>query len=106
MKSSSTHPFSGRDPDRAATKQVDVRVTELHANIMAGIYAKTDQMFAVLLILEWIACVCLAIWFTPGICESNPGILPYRVQTAVGVGALMTLPALALIWLRPSKTLT
>ncbi len=106
MKSPSTHPLSGRKLDRAATKSVDARVAQLHVDIMAGIYRKTDRMFAVLLILEWIACVCLAIWFTPGICEALPGILPYRVETALLVGALMTLPALGLVWLRPSSTLT
>ena len=73
---------------------------------MLGVAQKTDKMFAILLVVEWIACVCLAIWFTPGICESNPGLLPYRVQTAVVVGALMTLPALGLIWLRPGAVLT
>ncbi|HEU5078211.1 MAG TPA: ATP-binding protein [Opitutaceae bacterium] len=106
MKLSSTLSWFGRKPDQPVKKQVDARVAQLHTNMMAGINEKTDQMFAVLLVLEWIACVCLAIWFTPGICTAVPGILPYRVETALLVGALMTLPALGLIWLRPGKALT
>jgi two-component system sensor histidine kinase/response regulator len=83
--------------ERAALREND---------LLARFWSQTDRAFAVLLILQWIAGIGLALWFTPRTWVGQTSELHLHVWAAVVLGGIIALPAAALgIW-RPGLAST
>ena len=93
---------AGSGPARSIVEQADRLYRE---QLNAG-YSRTDQLFAVLLLLEWLVAVAFALWISPYTWAGESVALHVHVWAAVILGgAIVSLPVtLALI--RPGATTT
>lgn len=81
-------------------------VDVLFSGIVRGLRVRTDHLFAVLLLVEWVAAVATAVWLTPRtwIGAQNPE-RPHA-WIAVLLGGVIVLPALHRTWKKPGTTAT
>lgn len=68
--------------------------------------AKTDRMFLVLMLIQWVGAIGFAIWLSPYAWAGKTKVLHSHVVAAVVVGgAIVSLPVI-LAWLRPGQPIT
>jgi signal transduction histidine kinase/CheY-like chemotaxis protein len=69
-------------------------------------YVRTDRMFAVLMLLQWVAGIGVALWISPRTWAGTSWETHPHVWAALFLGALTNLFPASLAWLRPGETLT
>ncbi len=97
-----THGFVDRTPagiDRLPAE-------ELYRAHERSIFEQTDRLFAGLMIVQWIAGIAAAVWISPRTWAGTLSQPHLHVWAAVWIGALITLPPVALALLRPGRPLT
>ncbi len=46
-------------------RKIDLRANELKIDYQFAQWKQTDRMFAVLLLIQWLACIAVATWLSP-----------------------------------------
>jgi hypothetical protein len=85
---------------------VAARAAEIHKAQTEIRRAKVDRMFAVLLLVQWIACIVAAIVISPYAWEGKEHVLHMHVWVAILGGAGITILPVLLAFLRPGTRLT
>jgi hypothetical protein len=62
---------------------------------------RTDRLFAVVMLAQWIFAIAIAVWFSPYGWEGKEKTIHIHVQLAVFLGAALSGVPLLLIWRRP-----
>ncbi|MES2793086.1 MAG: ATP-binding protein [Planctomycetota bacterium] len=85
---------------------LETRIEQLRTEHHLRIFQQTDRLFAVLLLLQWIAAVGAALWLSPLTWSGTEAQVHPHVWLALfSGGALCSLPVL-LAWLLPGQTVT
>ncbi len=90
----------------AVAPPVSVRANELFSAHRAEIHARTDRLFAGLMVAQWVFGVLAAIWISPYAWSGSTASTHPHVWAATLLGALITAPPVALAILRPGHALT
>lgn len=69
-------------------------------------HARTDRLFAILIPLQFIACLFAAVFIAPRIWSGGEATRSIHLWVSIGLGASLSALPLALIWLRPGERLT
>jgi hypothetical protein len=85
---------------------VTARALELDTEHRQARYARIDRAFAVLLVIQWVACIAAALWLSPYAWAGKEKVLHIHVWLAVlGGGGITLLPVLLAIF-RPGWVVT
>ena len=68
---------------------IKARAEQLAASTRVEIYRRTDRMFAVLLIVQWLAMIGLSIWVTPLAWAGATSSIHPHIWAAVVLGGLI-----------------
>jgi len=90
-------------PQNPATSQ---RAEELFHENRLDIFQRTDRLFAGLMVIQWLACICTAIWLSPRTWIGTYSETHLHVWAAFLLGGLITLFPVCLARLRPGSALT
>ena len=94
----------------AVSDSLEARIRERaelrEREVLHDFWSQTDRAFACLLILQWIAGISLALWFTPRTWIGQESVVHVHVWAAIFVGGIIALPAAALALLRPGQVAT
>ncbi len=71
-----------------------------------GIYVRTDRLFAVLMILQWLGAVAAALWISPRTWSGSTSQIHIHVWAALGLGGLITGLPVLVVWMRPGGMLS
>lgn len=82
------------------------RAEELFHENRTDLFQRTDRLFAGLMVIQWLACICTAIWLSPRTWIGTYSETHLHVWAALLLGGLITLFPVCLAWLRPGSTLT
>ncbi len=82
------------------------RAEELFREHQRSIYRRTDRMFAVLLVCQWLAGIGLALWISPLTWTGRMSAIHPHLWAALGLGSLITVFPVALALLRPGDAVT
>ncbi len=86
--------------------EVQIRANELYEQHRRQIYVRTDQLFAALMILQWIACLMSAWWISPRSWAGPYSQTHIHVWAALILGGIITsLPVLMTVAL-PGSAIT
>ncbi len=80
------------------TDRIAVRASELYAELLEAAYRRADQLFASLLMLEWIGAVAFAVWVSPYTWAGESYAVHGHIWTAIILGGLIV--SLPLCWIR------
>lgn len=83
-----------------------LRTRQLYAQQRRRNCAKADRLFMWLMILQWIAAVVIALVVTPRTWIADTPHLHLHVKLAIGLGGLISLPAILLTWRLPGQPKT
>src|SRR5689334_4748602 len=89
----------------AASRQLS-RVEELFLSHQAATHRRTDRMFAILMVCQWLAGIGLSIWISPLTWTGRMSAVHPHVWAALGLGSLITIFPVALAVLRPGEAVT
>ena len=70
------------------------------------LWKQTDQLFAMLLTLQWFAAVAMALWLSPRAWEGLDSYIHPHVWQAIILGGVIAAFPIALVYLMPGTTLT
>jgi two-component system, sensor histidine kinase and response regulator len=87
--------------ERSARRAEEILQARLHDN-----YTRTDRMFAVLMVMQWLAGIGVALWVSPRTWAGTSWQTHPHVWAALLLGALTNLFPAGLAWLRPGEALT
>lgn len=90
----------------ATNPSVAARATELHDAQMQTRHASIDKMFAILLVVQYLAGIAAAFAVSPYAWEGKERVLHLHVWVAVLAGAGITLLPVLMAYLRPGAPLT
>jgi len=97
-------PFSANSA--TLQKWINDRTDVLRSEQEQILWKQTDRLFAMLLVLQWIAAVAMALWLSPWAWQGLDRYVHPHVWAAVFIGGLITvLPVSLAIW-RPGETMT
>ncbi len=82
------------------------RADEILRDHQRQIYRRTDRLFAVLMVLQWLAAIAAALWLTPPAQSGASASLHPHVWLAVFLGGTLCVVPVALVWLRPGQAVT
>ena len=85
---------------------VTARALELDTVHRQARYARIDRAFAVLLVIQWVACIAAALWLSPYAWAGKEKVLHVHVWLAVLGGAGITLLPVLLAIFRPGWVVT
>jgi signal transduction histidine kinase/DNA-binding response OmpR family regulator len=69
-------------------------------------WKETDRMFAVLLLVQWIACIAVAVWISPRSWEGLESHIHPHVWASIWLGGLIAMCPIILALFRPGETQT
>ncbi len=87
--------------ERSSHRAEEILQARLHDN-----YIRTDRMFAVLMVVQWLAGIGVALWISPRTWAGTSWETHPHVWAAILLGALTNLFPAFLTWLRPGEALT
>jgi signal transduction histidine kinase/DNA-binding response OmpR family regulator len=87
--------------ERTSDRAKEILEARLHDN-----YIRTDRMFAVLMVMQWLAGIAVALWISPRTWAGTSWETHPHVWAALVLGALTNLFPASLAWLRPGEALT
>jgi two-component system, sensor histidine kinase and response regulator len=82
------------------------RADELFRDDCTRIAARTDRMFAVLMVIQWCAATACAFWLTPRTWIGTTSTMHIHVYMAILLGGLATVPPAVLALLHPGARVT
>jgi PAS domain S-box-containing protein len=82
------------------------RAADLLLQFQAHSYCQADRLFAVLLIVQWLAALAVAVWISPAAWNADPSAVSPHIGAAVSLGTLVISIAVTLAWLRPGRAVT
>ncbi len=85
---------------------ISQRADHLFHENRIDLYQRTDRLFAGLMIVQWLACICTAVWLSPRTWIGAYSETHLHVWAAVFPGGLIALFPVYLAWKRPGSTLT
>lgn len=85
---------------------IGARVNDLFSEYQQNIYKRTDRMFAVLMIVQWLAGIAAAIWLSPRTWIGSESEIHLHVWAALFLGTVISLLPIALALTRPGETAT
>jgi signal transduction histidine kinase/CheY-like chemotaxis protein len=83
-----------------------LRVREIFDSRLHDNYVRTDRMFAVLMVVQWIAGIAVAYWVSPRTWAGTAWQTHPHVWAALLLGGLTNLFPAGLAWLRPGEPVT
>jgi signal transduction histidine kinase/DNA-binding response OmpR family regulator/HPt (histidine-containing phosphotransfer) domain-containing protein len=99
MTSNALHPS-----DIAAA--AELRADELFREHQHGIYVRTDRMFAVLMLVQWVAGIATSIWISPLTWAATDSRMHPHIWVAVALSGIISSLPIALVIFAPGKTIT
>jgi signal transduction histidine kinase len=94
-------------PDRPEISDaVSNRTAEIFSQHQLELHKRIDRMFASLMIFQWLAGICAAIWISPKTWIGTENKVHLHVWAAIFIGGAITSFPVMLAWLRPGKALT
>jgi hypothetical protein len=90
-------------PDNAETA---ARARSLFEEQLRALHARTDRLFAALMVFQWMAVVAAAAWVSPRAWAGFTSRVHPHVWAAVLLGGAVTLPAVLLSIRRPARAVT
>lgn len=92
--------------DSRLSADEQLRASGLFREQQHTVHARTDRVFAVLMVMQWIAGVAAAIWISPLTWSGAVSQTHLHVWAAVFLGGAITALPVGLAWLRPGTSLT
>ncbi|MFO0945954.1 MAG: PAS domain S-box protein [Planctomycetota bacterium] len=92
-----------RDP---SLEPLAARAEDIRRADQRRIHRRTDRLFAVLMVLEWLSAVVAALWISPRTWSGASSQTHPHVWAAVFIGGLLLSLPLFLVWRRPGETVT
>jgi signal transduction histidine kinase/DNA-binding response OmpR family regulator len=92
--------------DAAFEPRIAARTAEINTELLKRFWSQTDRIFALLLVLQWLAGIGVALWLTPRTWIGQSSEVHVHVWAALGLGGLIALPAAFLALARPGQTST
>ncbi|EMI19582.1 multi-sensor hybrid histidine kinase [Rhodopirellula maiorica SM1] len=106
VTSSTTFSCPAEDPSTQPSSKYNASVRAHFDKHAAAIFRRTDRMFAVLMVLQWIVAIAVACWFSPSTWDgAQRSLHPHMIMAIVGGGVLASLPVAMAIFL-PGRTMT
>jgi len=87
-------------------RQIDDRAVELRTQYQQAQWKQIDRMFAVLLVLQWFACVAVALWISPRAWEGLESHIHPHVWAAVFLGGFIAALPIGLVIFCPGQAIT
>ncbi|MDB5313247.1 MAG: barA 3, partial [Gemmataceae bacterium] len=88
------------------TADIGTRVRDLADGYRDAIYRRTDRMFAVLLVFQWVGMIALVLWITPLTWAGAASRTHPHVWAALVLGAVVVGLPVALVLTRPGRANT
>ena len=85
---------------------IRARVNAQFSEYQQNIYQRTDRMFAVLMIVQWLAGIAAAIWLSPRTWIGTESQIHVHVWAALFLGTVISLFPIGLALIRPGETYT
>ncbi len=82
------------------------RAIFLETDLLKRFWSQTDRAFAILLLVQWIAGIGLAFWYTPQTWIGRQSDIHIHIWASIVLGGLIALPASALGFWRPGLAST
>jgi signal transduction histidine kinase len=89
-----------------AKDDVRRRAGVLRGEYQTALWKRTDRLFAVLLLLQWVASVAIAVWISPWSWEGLDRYVNPHIWTAVWLDGLIAAMPIYLVITQPGKTST
>ncbi|ATC63161.1 hypothetical protein CMV30_03855 [Nibricoccus aquaticus] len=90
----------------APSPRVSERAIILEADLLKRFWSQADRAFAILLLIQWIAGIGLALWFTPLTWIGRQSQPHVHLWAAIVLGGIIALPAAALAYWRSGHAST
>ena len=87
-------------------RKIDTCADQLLTEYQDSQWRQTDHLFAVLLVLQWLACVVLAVWISPRAWDGLESHIHPHIWAAVFLGGLIAAGPIALVIVRPGEAIT
>ena len=81
------------------------RASQRYLENMYQVAARTDGVFAVLMLVQWLAAMITALWITPRTWIGATSQLHVHVLGAIFVGGALSLPVVILVWHQPGAAM-
>ena len=88
-------------PGNSDRQTFESRTAQLRTEHQQQIYVRTDRMFAVLMVVQWLAGVGAATWISPRAWVGLDSQIHPHVWAAVVLTGLIISAPILLAWLRP-----
>jgi signal transduction histidine kinase len=82
------------------------RVEELYAQSQESVHVRTDRMFAVLMVIQWLAGIIAAVWISPLTWSGAVSQVHLHVWAAVVLGGAISFFPVLMAWKRPGAVIT
>src|SRR5438093_7825965 len=92
--------------DSSVTPNLTARTRELLTAHQNQIYAQTSRLFAILMLVQWVAGIAAAIWISPRTWIGTSSSIHLHVWLAVGLGGAITSLPVFLALTRPCQAFT
>jgi two-component system sensor histidine kinase/response regulator len=92
-------------PDGDAVR-LKARSQELLRDYQREIYSRTDRMFAVLMLVQWLAAIVASLWLAPHTWSGASARVHPHVLLAVFLGAVLCWLPIWFVWRRPGEAIT
>lgn len=93
-------------PDKKSKTTVKRQAEQIYADHQQHIYRQTDRMFAVLMIIQWLAGIFAALIISPRTWIGQTSNIHIHVWAAIFLGAIINILPVALAVFRPGKPST
>jgi signal transduction histidine kinase/CheY-like chemotaxis protein len=98
--------MTGSSGRAEATEMVDARAGEIYAEHEQSIYRRTDRLFAVLMLVQWVAGIVAALWISPRTWAGPISQVHVHVWAAVVLGGILALGPVVLAVRMPGAVIT
>jgi hypothetical protein len=92
--------------NQASMQRINLRADSLFEERRTSIYRRTDRLFAILMLLQWLAAIAAALWISPRTWAGQYSQIHLHVWSAVFLGGTITLFPVALAWWRCGESST
>jgi two-component system sensor histidine kinase/response regulator len=82
------------------------RAGQIYAILLRRSHERTDLLFALLFVLQWLGAILIALIYTPRTWVAQTDLLHWHVWAAILLGGAINLPPALLAWFRPGETST
>lgn len=91
---------------RNEASSLSERTQRIYAGQLRGCHERTDQLFSLLFVFQWLAAIAIASIYALRTWPGEAGLIRDHVLAAIFIGGLVNLAPAMLAWLRPGETRT